>query len=219
MSAKRPSPVLPNAMPWPIFEKLRDKRVVLASGSPRRKDILENVGFRPEIIPSTFAEDLPKGSFDKLSDYPIATAGEKVRAANDFSELTSGDGGLRAPDQGKRRGSRRHSDTVVIFPPEKDTAEGGKYHGEHSEILEKPINKEEQLRALDLMAGRECEVVTAVCSISVSTIVHFFDYPKNVIQAYIDNGEGIDRAGGFAIQGLGGLLIEKIDGSYDNCVG
>lgn len=76
------------------------------------------------------------------------------------------------------------------------------------------------------MAGRECEVVTAVCvgesfyphsqltsvyptvespgfklqSISVSTIVHFFDYPKNVIQAYIDNGEGIDRAGGFAIQ-------------------
>lgn len=37
-------------------------------------------------------------------------------------------------------------------------------------------------------------------SISVSTIVHFFDYPKSVIKAYIDNGEGIDRAGGFAIQ-------------------
>lgn len=43
MAVKRPSPVLPNAMPWPIFEKLKDKRVVLASSSPRRKDILENV--------------------------------------------------------------------------------------------------------------------------------------------------------------------------------
>lgn len=43
MTANRPSNVLPNAMPWPIFEKLRDKRVVLASSSPRRKDILENV--------------------------------------------------------------------------------------------------------------------------------------------------------------------------------
>lgn len=43
MAPKRPSPVQPNAMPWPIFEKLKDKRVVLASSSPRRKDILANV--------------------------------------------------------------------------------------------------------------------------------------------------------------------------------
>lgn len=56
-------------------------------------------------------------------------------------------------------------------------------------------------------------------SINVSTIVHFFDYPPEVIQAYVDHGEGIDRAGGFAIQGLGGLLIDRIEGSYDNCVG
>lgn len=40
MTSSRPSPVLPNAMPWPIFDRLRDKRVVLASSSPRRKDIL-----------------------------------------------------------------------------------------------------------------------------------------------------------------------------------
>lgn len=40
---KRPSPVLPTAMPWPIFERLKNKRVVLASSSPRRKDILENI--------------------------------------------------------------------------------------------------------------------------------------------------------------------------------
>lgn len=94
------------------------------------------------------------------------------------------------------------ADTVVIFPPEKDTKEGGEYAGEHSEILEKPANKDEQLHLLDLMAGRTCEVVTAVVigtcsfvgranpsvhpvlespgfklqSISCSTIVHFYDY-------------------------------------------
>ncbi|KAL1410174.1 hypothetical protein Q8F55_004179 [Vanrija albida] len=88
---KRPSPVLPTAMPWPIFERLKNKRVVLASSSPRRKDILANVvsvramkpahtqGFQPEIVPSTFDEDLPKAMFeDRLADYPVATAGEKV---------------------------------------------------------------------------------------------------------------------------------------------
>lgn len=120
-------------------------------------------------------------------------------------------------------------------------------HGEHSEILEKPPNKNEQLRLLDLMAGRSCEVVTAVCiggyhqprlspadpsvyptvehpgfklqSINQSTIVHFYDNDIETIKAYVEHGEGHDRAGGFAIQGLGGLLIEKIEGDYDNCVG
>lgn len=43
MAVTRPSPVTENAMPWPIFQRLKDKRVVLASGSPRRRDIFENV--------------------------------------------------------------------------------------------------------------------------------------------------------------------------------
>lgn len=55
------------------------------------------------------------------------------------------------------------ADTVVIFPPEKDSAEGGISAGEVSEILEKPLNKEEQYRILDEMSGRSCEVVTGVC--------------------------------------------------------
>lgn len=55
------------------------------------------------------------------------------------------------------------ADTVVIFPPEKDTAEGGISAGQTSEILEKPLNKEEQYHLLDLMSGHSCEVVTGVC--------------------------------------------------------
>ena len=53
-------------------------------------------------------------------------------------------------------------DTVVVFPPEKDTSEGGVSYGQVSEILEKPISKDEQLRWLMVMAGRSCEVVTGV---------------------------------------------------------
>ncbi|TXT11028.1 hypothetical protein VHUM_01779 [Vanrija humicola] len=212
-------------MPWPIFDKLKNKRVVLASSSPRRKDILENIGFKPEIVPSTFDEDLPKSMFEgRLADYPVATAGEKAMEVYER---------LIKENEADPADIVISADTVVIFPPEKDTAEGGVAHGEHSEILEKPPNKHEQLRLLDLMAGRACEVVTAVCivyptvehpgfklqSINQSTTVHFYDNDIETIKAYVEHGEGHDRAGGFAIQGLGGLLIEKIEGDYDNCVG
>jgi len=50
-------------------------------------------------------------------------------------------------------------------------------------------------------------------------IVHFADNDKKKIQAYVESGEGLDRAGGFAIQGLGGLLISRIEGDFWNCVG
>lgn len=112
-------------------------------------------GFQPEIIPSNFEEDLPKSMFEgRLADYPVATAGEKAMEVYER---------LMKENEADPAQLVISSDTVVIFPPEKDTAEGGIAHGEHSEILEKPPNKAEQARLLDLMAGRSCEVVTAVC--------------------------------------------------------
>ncbi|ORY25250.1 inosine triphosphate pyrophosphatase-like protein [Naematelia encephala] len=225
MSIKRPSPVLPTSLPLPIFKQLQNRRIVLASSSPRRKDILETAGLRPEIIPSTFAENLPKSRFQgHLADYPIATAGEK--ALEVYERLIKEDD--RDPAD-----LVISADTVVIFPPEKDTQENGAAHGEISEILEKPINKDEQIRALLSMSGRSCEVITGVTivypcveapgykleSISCSTLVQFYDNSRKVVKAYVDSEEGLDRAGGFAIQGLGGILIEGIEGNYDNCVG
>nr|XP_018264365.1 septum formation protein Maf [Kwoniella dejecticola CBS 10117]OBR86523.1 septum formation protein Maf [Kwoniella dejecticola CBS 10117] len=215
-STSRASCVGPKALPLPIFDKLRDRRVILASASPRRKEIFATSDFYPEIVPSTFAEDLPHSRFQgRLADYPIATGAEK---AMEVYERLVKDNEYDPPDL------VISADTVVIFPPEKDTAEGGQFHGEISEVLEKPINKDEQARSLSLMAGRQLyPTIEApgfkVQSISASTLVQFYDNSDETIRAYVDSGEGIDRAGGFAIQGLGGVLIEKIDGDYNNCVG
>nr|XP_019049948.1 septum formation protein Maf [Kwoniella bestiolae CBS 10118]OCF28878.1 septum formation protein Maf [Kwoniella bestiolae CBS 10118] len=216
-SLTRSSPVGPKALPLPIFQKLKDKRVVLASASPRRKEIFAASDFHPEIIPSTFKEDLPHSRFQgRLADYPIATGAEK---AMEVYERLVKENEYDPPDL------VISADTVVIFPPEKDTVEGGEYHGEISEVLEKPINKHEQIRSLSSMSVA-CIVYPTieapgfkVQSISASTLVQFYDNSKETIQAYVDSEEGIDRAGGFAIQGLGGVLIEKIDGDYNNCVG
>ncbi|WVQ83550.1 septum formation protein Maf [Cryptococcus sp. DSM 104549] len=222
---ERPSPVGPNALNLPIFRKLAGRRVVLASASPRRKDVLAVMGFHPEIVPSTFAEDLPHSRFEgHLADYPIATAAEK---GMEVYERLVKENEMDPPDL------VISADTVVIFPPEKDTVEGGVAHGEVSEVLEKPINKDEQAKNLALMAGRECEIITGISivypvleqpgfkvhSISCSSLLKFYDNTKQTIQAYVDSEEGIDRAGGFAVQGLGGILVESIEGNWDNCVG
>lgn len=59
----------------------------------------------------------------------------------------------------------------------------------------------------------------SLTSLVISTKVVFDDNSPDLIQAYVDSKEGLDRAGGFAIQGLGGLLIKEIRGDYNSCVG
>lgn len=101
------------------------------------------------------------------------------------------------------------------------------------ELLEKPKDKADNLRMLLDLNGQVCEVVTGVTlvypiltspgygmhSIDERSLVYFADNPQHVLQAYVDSGEGIDRAGGFAIQGMGGVLVRKIEGDYQNVVG
>ena len=75
----RPSVVLPHALKLPIFNMLQHRRVILASQSPRRKDVLRKMGLAPEIVPSTFKEDLDKKDFrGRAAEYPVITAQEKV---------------------------------------------------------------------------------------------------------------------------------------------
>ncbi|KAG0705776.1 Maf Ham1 [Suillus ampliporus] len=215
--------VLPTALKTPAIQKLANKRVILASASPRRKEILQTLGLAPEVIPSTFAENLPLSSFEDIHEYPVSTAIQKAvevyqrvvaEAPDDPPDLVIG------------------ADTVVFTHALPSTTIEMET-GVRQELLEKPSSKADNMRMLmDLNEG-VCEVVTGVVlvypilrapgyeikSIDERTLVYFADNPEHVLKAYVDSEEGIDRAGGFAVQGLGSLLIRKIDGDFHNVVG
>ncbi|EPQ30257.1 uncharacterized protein PFL1_02373 [Pseudozyma flocculosa PF-1] len=199
------------ALSSPVFNKLAGKRVVLASASPRRKEILASVGIHPEIVPSTFKEDLPKAAFrgEGAFQYPVETGAKK--ALEVYERLVS-ENPEDPPD------FVISADTVVI---------------RDDEILEKPLDAQDNLRMLADLNGKTCQVVTGVTfiypilqapgykarSLFETTTVQFADNPASLLKAYVESGEGLDRAGGFAIQGRASLLIKGIQGDFNNVVG
>ncbi|SPC60917.1 related to Maf-like protein C3G6.03c [Ustilago sp. UG-2017b] len=211
MSTTRPDPVTPFALNTPLFNKLAGKRVVLASSSPRRREILATVGLVPEIVPSTFEENLPKSEFtgEGVYEYPVQTGYKK---ALEVYERLVRENPEDPPD------FVISADTVVV----KDEV-----------IMEKPVDQQDNLRMLADLNGNKCEVVTGVTviwpvievpgfqmrSLCEKTFVRFADNPYPLLKAYVDSKEGIDRAGGFAIQGRGALLVRAIEGDYNNVVG
>lgn len=221
-----PNHILPHALKVPAIEKMRGKRIVLASNSPRRKEILRTYGIDPEIVPSTFAEDLPYSSFQEVHEYPVATATQK--AVEVYERLVRDD-----PDNSPD--IVIGADTVVFTHVQPSTSDLGysMLPGVTQELLEKPKDKLDNLRMLLDLNGNVCEVVTGLAvvypiltapgyqikAIDERTLVYFADSPHHIVEAYANNGEGIDRAGGFAIQGLGGTLIRKVEGDYNNVVG
>ncbi|KAG8793691.1 hypothetical protein FRC12_001933 [Ceratobasidium sp. 428] len=218
--------VLPGALRIPALTKLANKRIVLASASPRRLEILKQFGLNPEVVPSNFAEDLPHDHFENVYEYPVATALEKavevyIRMVEQHPEdppsLVIG------------------ADTVVLSKAE---AAGSNVHDSllpqtRPEILEKPADAADNLRMLLELNGRKCEVVTGITvvypiltapgyatkSLDDRTTLTFYDSPLPVLEAYVDSGEGMDRAGGFALQQRGAHLISKIEGDFYNAVG
>ncbi|KAJ3976481.1 inosine triphosphate pyrophosphatase-like protein [Lentinula raphanica] len=218
--------ILAHALPVPAIKKLAGKRVVLASNSPRRRDILKTIGLAPDIIPSTFEEDLSPSSFADIHEYPVATASHK--AVEVYERLVAEDPD-NAPDLVIA------ADTVVLTHAQPSTSQTDYtlLPSVGQELLEKPKDKKDNLRMLMDLNGQVCEVVTGVTiaypiltapgyalrSIDERSLVYFADNPRHILQAYVDSGEGLDRAGGFAIQGMGGVLVRKVEGDYQNVVG
>ncbi|KNZ76867.1 N-acetylserotonin O-methyltransferase-like protein [Termitomyces sp. J132] len=221
-----PNHILPTALKLPAIKKLEGKRIVLASNSPRRQEIFRTFGLVPDIVPSKFEENFSPSSFTDIHEYPVATATQK--AVEVYERLVEED-----PDNPPDLVIA--ADTVVLTHAQPSTSDVSysvlpRYN---QELLEKPISKEDNLRMLLDINGGVCEVVTGVVVVypvltapgyqmkfmDERTLVYFSDNPRHVVEAYVENGEGLDRAGGFAIQGLGGLLVRKIEGDYYNVVG
>lgn len=171
-------------------------RIILASKSPRRSDLLEKAGLTFSVIPSDFDE-----SAVALSDpdaYVITLAESK---ALDVSQKYPGAWIIGA-------------DTIVLID---------------RLILGKPASRKEAADMLQRLSGKTHQVLTGYCICSekenrlfsecVKTDVRFKKLNNDEINWYIQTGEPFDKAGGYAIQGLGTFLVKSISGSYTNVVG
>ncbi|CAE7170485.1 unnamed protein product [Rhizoctonia solani] len=218
--------VLLNALRIPALTKLSNKRIVLASASPRRLQILNQFGLDPEIVPSKFEENLPHDEFSNVYEYPVATATEK--AVEVYRRLVEQD-----PEDPPSLVIG--ADTVVLtkIPEAGLTIHDSLLPSVRPEILEKPHDKADNLRMLLELNGGRCEVVTgvsivypiltapgyAIKSMDDRCTVHFHDSSISNLEAYVDSEEGIDRAGGFALQERGAHLVSKVEGDFYNAMG
>ncbi|KAJ0166982.1 Maf-like protein C3G6.03c [Colletotrichum tanaceti] len=219
-AAGGPGPRGPLPLNLPIISYLKSKRVILASASPRRRALLAQVGLTGlEIIPSTKPEDLDKSAYGPY-EYVSETARKKCLDVYETA-LQTHLASIPDPDVVIA------ADTVIV------TRDG--------RVLEKPRSEAEHIKMLrHLRDTRVHRVLTSVCVIAPredarspgyeisihteETKVYFAQetngLPDDVIDAYVKTREGADKAGGYAVQGTGGmLLVEKIEGSFDNVVG
>ncbi|XP_023370828.1 N-acetylserotonin O-methyltransferase-like protein [Otolemur garnettii] len=194
----------------PVLGKLLHKHVVLASASPRRREILSNAGLRFEVVPSKFKEKLNKASFPTPYAYAVETA--KQKALEVASRLHQKD--LRTPD--------------VVIGADTIVAVSGL-------ILEKPVDKQDAYRMLSRLNGKEHSVFTGVAIVHCyskegqldtevsefyeETSVKFSELSEELLWEYIHSGEPMDKAGGYGIQALGGMLVEYVRGDFLNVVG
>uniref|UniRef100_A0A3Q2LQJ1 Acetylserotonin O-methyltransferase like n=1 Tax=Equus caballus TaxID=9796 RepID=A0A3Q2LQJ1_HORSE len=194
----------------PVIRKLLHKRVVLASASPRRQEILRQAGLRFEVVPSRFKEMLPKALFPSPPAYAVETA--KQKALEVARRMHQKD--LRAPD--------------VVIGADTIVAVGGL-------ILEKPVDKQDAYSMLSRLSGKEHSVFTGVAIVHCcsrdgrldtdvsefyeETRVRFSELSEDLLWEYIDSGEPMDKAGGYGIQALGGMLVEQVHGDFLNVVG
>ncbi len=168
-------------------------QLILASASPRRKELLEQLKLKI-IIQAVELDETPKPSEKPLA-YVKRLAAEKsaLCAATNTSLPILG------------------ADTAVVLD---------------DMIMGKPLDKEDFLLMMSRLSGRTHQVFSAVSlrgkehwhTVNI-TEVTFRKIKEPEIQAYWGSGEPADKAGGYAIQGLGGLFVESINGSYSGVVG
>nr|XP_045584328.1 dTTP/UTP pyrophosphatase-like [Procambarus clarkii] len=187
------------------LNSLRSKNIILASASPRRREILEKIGLKLTIMPSEFEENLDPNSFSDPGDFVISTAHHKA-------------------DEVAKRLDRLGSPPDLVIGADTCVSLSGKVYG-------KPKDHDDAFHMLSKLSGKGHEVLTGVClmvrkgrtwqdvSFSETTSVQFAELNAEIINAYIDTGEPFDKAGGYGIQGFGGTLVEAINGDYYNVMG
>ena len=176
------------------------RRIILASTSPRRRELVASLHIPFDIVPSHAEESTPEG----WSPDRIVTELAKRKAEAVYRQL----------DDGDRHGVIVGSDTIVV---------------RDGTVLGKPADQREAASMLRSLQGRSHEVYTGVACVDSRTGACKVDYRRTVVtmralreeevEAYAASGEGLDKAGAYAIQGLGATIVTGIEGCYFNVVG
>jgi septum formation protein len=175
-------------------------KVILASTSPRRQQIMEQMGLCFEVVPSSIDEEI---CTHELFRIPSRLAVERARCkALDVSSKTTGEALVVG------------ADTIVVL-------------GE--EILGKPADEREAEEMLRKLSGVDHTVITGLAVIRLpgleeqiafsDTLVSFRRLREEEIQSYVRSGEPMDKAGAYGIQGKGALLVRGVNGCFFNVMG
>lgn len=186
------------------------KKLILASASPRRREILTEMGLEFEIIPSRFEEDLETLDFtyEKIEElaYKKATAVLKNVVGQVCSTYSS--------QLTVYSSLILSADTVVVLD---------------NKILGKPKDGKEAIIMLKSLSGKKHSVVTSICVIDAQTsqkkihsetsYVVFEDLSEEMITNYVETFRPLDKAGSYGIQELPEGFIKEVEGSFENIIG
>jgi septum formation protein len=171
-------------------------RFILASASPRRRELLSSIGLEFEVLPSNIPEERQQG--EAPEEYVARLSREKAEAI-----------------------AERHPDRWII------AADTTVLLGEH--LLEKPVDRADAVRMLATIAGRTHVVYTGLTLRKIDaeyrdtrvaeSEVRMLGLSDEDIEWYVNTGEPLDKAGSYAVQGVGAMFIDSIHGSYTNVVG
>lgn len=186
----------PEVIVNPLLPAELQADLVLASASPRRAQILEMLGFEFAVVPTNVEDDAVPHDVPRQHAELLARAKAAAAAQLHPDKICIG------------------SDTIVVLD---------------GDVLEKPRSPEEALHMLQRLQGRWHTVYTAValhhqarqrtCCTVEATEVQFREMPESQLRLYVESGEPDDKAGAYAIQGLGAMLVRQVRGCFYNVMG
>jgi septum formation protein len=184
-----------------MSQQKNNLNIILASGSPRRKQLLADLGLPFEVITSRADEEVDETV--SPAEYVSIIAKRKADAVLQMMK-----------DKGQNHSLIISADTTVVID---------------GQILGKPGDTNEACAMLQKLQGKKHKVYTAICLLDTNTGNHLIDYRETLvemksltreqIEAYVRTQEPMDKAGAYAIQGIGATLISGIVGDYFNVVG
>lgn len=177
-----------------------NRKIVLASGSPRRLTLMRRLGFEPVVKVSDVPER--QGPGEQPRQYASRLAGDKAQDVATKLDGTPAPSWVLA------------ADTLVLH---------------QGDVLEKPADREDAIDMLERLSGGRHEVITAFTWLHragservtrvVEARVEFAHLDDSAIRRYVDTGEPFDKAGGYGIQDIGSAFVRSVEGSYFAVVG